>query len=167
MNRAEITFFKVITYLLLPIAFFFGLIASMMLVIALGNLQLLLPVFLLACFTIYVFTSFRFSRTIAAGIPATQKLRDWMRVNAFVCIFMSVLFIMNAAAILYFSDAKLQEMIQPTIDSMGSLAGGLTAEQMTGRMKSFSVFLMVMSVVLLIHIIINFRLQKIFFQHIE
>lgn len=137
----------------------------MMLVIALGNLQLLLPVFLLACFAIYIFTSFRFSQNIVAGIPASQKLRDWMRVNAFVCIFMSVFFIRNAAAILYFSDAKLQEMIQPTIDSMGSLAGGLNAEQMTGRMKSFSVFLMVMSVILLIHIIINFRLQKIFSQN--
>jgi hypothetical protein len=85
-----------------------------------------------------------------------------MRVNGFVTIFMSVLFLMNAAAILFLPEQKLVEMIQPTIDTMGTLAGGITAEQMVGRLKSFSVFLLVVSVTLLIHLVINFRLQKLY-----
>jgi hypothetical protein len=69
---------------------------------------------------------------------------------------------MNAAAILFLPELKLVEMIQPTIDTMGTLAGGITAEQMVGRLKSFSVFLLVVSVTLLIHLVINFRLQKLY-----
>ena len=162
MNRTELTIFKVLTYLLLPIGFFFGMIALMMLVIAIANIQLLLPLFLMACFTIYIFTSFRFTQRIDAGQPVSGKLRDWMRVNGLVTIFMSVLFLMNAAAILFLPELKLVEMIQPTIDTMGTLAGGITAEQMVGRLKSFSVFLLVVSVTLLIHLVINFRLQKLY-----
>jgi len=162
LNRTELTIFKVLTYLLLPIGFFFGLVALMMLVIAISNVQLLLPLFLMACFTIYIFTSFRFTQRIDAGQPVSGKLRDWMRVNGFVTIFMSVLFLMNAAAILFLPEQKLVEMIQPTIDTMGTLAGGITAEQMVGRLKYFSVFLLVVSVTLLIHLVINFRLQKLY-----
>lgn len=162
MNRTELTIFKVLTYLLLPIGFFFGMVAVMMLVVAIANVQLLLPLFLMACFTIYVFTSFRFTQRIDAGQPVSGKLRDWMRVNGFVTIFMSILFLMNAAAILFLPEQKLIEMIQPTIDTMGTLAGGITAEQMVGRLKSFSVFLLIVSVILLIHLVINFRLQKLY-----
>lgn len=162
MYRTELTIFKVLTYLLLPIGFFFGMVALMMLVVAIANVQLLLPLFLMACFTIYIFTSFRFTQRIVADQPVSGKLRDWMRVNGFVTIFMSILFLMNAAAILFLPEQKLVEMIQPTIDTMGTLAGGITAEQMVGRLKSFSVFLLVMSVTLLVHLVINFRLQKIY-----
>ncbi|MFM9021624.1 MAG: hypothetical protein ACKOOA_09895 [Sediminibacterium sp.] len=162
MYRTELTIFKVLTYLLLPIGFFFGMVALMMLVVAIANVQLLLPLFLMACFTIYIFTSFRFTQRIVADQPVSGKLRDWMRVNGFVTIFMSILFLMNAAAILFLPEQKLVEMIQPTIDTMGTLADGITAEQMVGRLKSFSVFLLVMSVTLLVHLVINFRLQKIY-----
>lgn len=167
MNNIELTIFKVLTYLLLPIAFFFGMVAMMMLVIAISNVQLLLPLFLLACFTIYIFTSFRFTQRIAAGQPVSGKLRDWMRVNGFVTIFMSILFLMNAIAILFLPVQKLVEMIQPTIDSMGSLAGGISAEQMVGRLQSFSIFLLLLSVTSLVHLVINFRLQKIYSSPIE
>jgi len=162
LYRTELTIFKVLTFLLLPIGFFFGMVALMMLVFAVANIQLLLPLFLMACFTIYIFTSFRFTQRIDGSQPVSGKLRDWMRVNGFVTIFMSILFLMNAAAILFLPEQKLVEMIQPTIDTMGALAGGITAEQMVGRLKSFSVFLLVMSVTLLVHLVINFRLQKIY-----
>lgn len=162
MNRTELTIFKVLTYLLLPIGFFFGMVALMTLVFAIANIQLLLPLFLMACFIIYIFTSFRFTQRIDGSQPVSGKLRDWMRVNGFVTIFMSILFLMNAAAFLFLPEQKLVEMIQPTIDTMGTLAGGITAEQMVGRLKSFSVFLLVMSITVLVHLVINFRLQKIY-----
>lgn len=139
----------------------------MMLVVAIANVQLLLPLFLMACFTIYIFTSFRFTQRIVADQPVSGKLRDWMRVNGFVTIFMSVLFLMNAAAILFLPEQKLIEMIQPTIDSMGTLAGGISAEQMVGRLQSFSIFLLILSITLLIHLVINFRLQKMYKSPIE
>ena len=85
-----------------------------------------------------------------------------MRVNGYVCIFMSLIFLLNAAAISFLPDQKLLEMIQPTIDNMGSLAGGITAEQMVSKLRSFSFFLLAMSSFLLLHILLNFRLQKIF-----
>jgi hypothetical protein len=162
LNRPPIGIFKILTYLLLPIGFFFGMMGVMMLVIAISNPQILLPLFLMVCFAIYIFTSFRFTQVISAGQPLTQRLRDWMRVNGYVCIFMSLIFLLNAAAISFLPDQKLLEMIQPTIDNMGSLAGGITAEQMVSKLRSFSFFLLAMSSFLLLHILLNFRLQKIF-----
>jgi len=162
LNHLSIGIFKILTYLLLPIGFLFGMLGVMMLVMALGNPQILLPLFLMICFAIYIFTSFRFTQLISAGLPLTQRLRDWMRVNGYVCVFMSLLFLLNAAAISFLPEQKLVEMVQPTIDSMGNLAGGITAEQMVSKLQSFSFFLMAMSSFLLAHIVMNFRLQKIF-----
>lgn len=162
MKHPSIGIFKILTYLLLPIGFLFGMMGVMMLVIAISNPQILLPLFLMVCFAIYIFTSFRFTQLISAGQPLSMKLRDWIRVNGYVCIFMSLMFLLNAAAIIFLPEQKLQEMIQPTIDSMGNLAGGVTAEQMVSKLQSFSFFLMAMSSFLLLHLLLNFRLQKIF-----
>lgn len=160
MNNTQKRIFQILTYLLLPIGLFFGVMGVGMLFLAIVNTQILLPVFMLACFAIYVYCSHRFLQKINAHEQISKSLRDWMRVNAYVCVFMSILFVMNTAVIIYLPSQKLEGFLQPSLDSMGNLANGLSIEKLTQQMKSFSVFLLILCILLLVHIFLNFRLQR-------
>lgn len=149
-----------LTYLLLPIGLFFGTMAVGMLLLAFVNTQILLPVFMLACFAIYVYCSNRFLQKMNAAQEISKSLRDWMRVNAYVCIFMSILFIMNTAVIIYLPQQQLENLLQPSIDVMGNMANGISIERLIHYMKNFSIFMLIMCILLLVHIFLNFRLQR-------
>lgn len=144
----------------MPIGLFFGMMGIGMLLLAIVNTQILLPVFMLACFAIYVYCSHRFLQKINAEEEITKSLRDWMRVNAYVCVFMSILFIMNTVVIIYLPSQQLEGFLQPSLDSMGKLADGMSIERLVHQMKSFSIFLLILSILLLVHIFLNFRLQR-------
>jgi hypothetical protein len=134
--------------------------AAGMLLLAFVNTQMLLPVFMLACFAIYVYCSNRFLQKMKAKEEISKSLRDWMRVNAYVCIFMSILFIMNTAVIIYLPNVQLETVLQPSIDIMGNMANGVSIERLIHYMKSFSLFMLIMCILLLVHIFLNFRLQR-------
>lgn len=149
-----------LTFLLLPFSFFFALMGVLLLLLSVFNLQVLLPVFMLICFCIYMVTSNRFLQKIKQEQPITKGLRDWIRVNAYVSIFMSLLFLLNALVIVFLPAGKLETMLQPSIDLMGNMATGISVDKLIHQMKLFSIFLLVLSLLLLVHIFINFRLQK-------
>lgn len=149
-----------LTFLLLPFSFFFALMGVLLLLLSVFNLQVLLPVFMLICFCIYMVTSNRFLQKIKQEQPITKGLRDWIRVNAYVSIFMSLLFLLNALVIVFLPAGKLETMLQPSIDLMGNMANGISVDKLIHQMKLFSIFLLVLSLLLLVHIFINFRLQK-------
>lgn len=160
MNNSIFNIFRILTYLLLPIGLFFGTMAVGMLFLAFVNTQILLPVFMLACFAIYVYCSNRFLQKMNAAQEISKSLRDWMRVNAYVCIFMSILFIMNTAVIIYLPHEQLETLLQPSLDVMGNMANGISLERLIHYMKNFSLFMLIMCILLLVHIFLNFRLQR-------
>ena len=160
MSNSTLLIFRILTYLLLPVGLFFGTMAAGMLLLAFVNTQMLLPVFMLACFAIYVYCSNRFLQKMKAKEEISKSLRDWMRVNAYVCIFMSILFIMNTAVIIYLPNVQLETVLQPSIDIMGNMANGVSIERLIHYMKSFSLFMLIMCILLLVHIFLNFRLQR-------
>jgi len=161
VHISRLTVFSVLTFLLLPFSFFFALMGVLLLLLSVFNLQVLLPVFMLICFCIYMVTSNRFLQKIKQEQPITKGLRDWIRVNAYVSIFMSFLFLMNAVVILALPDTQLGSMLQPSLDLMGNMANGISVDKLIHQMKLFSIFLLLLSLLLLVHIFINFRLQKI------
>ncbi len=57
---------------------------------------MLLPVFLVACIAIYIFSSFTFVLNgIIKGKVCKSSLKDWIKVNAFVSLFFSSLCVTN------------------------------------------------------------------------
>ena len=98
----QLTVFRILTFILLPIASLFGVMDLMILPSALANPAILLIVFVLAAFVIYTFTSLRFlTKGIDIGRPCKPSLRDWIRVNAFASSFMGIMFLMNALSVFF------------------------------------------------------------------
>src|SRR3954470_1418467 len=85
--KALLIVYRLLTFILLPIAAILGFLDISLLLLALANPAALLPVFAIACIVIYVFTSFFFLiKGILGGMQCKPSLRDWIRVNAFVSI---------------------------------------------------------------------------------
>jgi len=78
----QVQIFKVLTYLLIPIALLFGFMALLVLPTALANPALLLIVFIFSCITIYTFSSLRFVTTaINKAKNCNPSLKDWIKIN--------------------------------------------------------------------------------------
>jgi len=160
--KGIIIFYRLITYILLPVAAllsFFGLFA---LIAAISNPALLLGVFMIAGIVIYTFTGFSFlSKGILEGKKCKPSLRDWIRVNAFVTIAFAFLSLSNA--FMYFNDPNLfKDAMDNAAVVMHQFQGykNISPEYMLQMMKATLYFMMVYSILLLIHIFITFRLLK-------
>jgi ABC-type Na+ efflux pump permease subunit len=157
----QLTIFRVITFILVPIAALFGLMALFMIPIALANPGLLLNVFVLAAFVIYTFSSLRFlTKGIDPGRPCKPKLKDWIRVNAFVSMFMCIMFLQSAITFFGKSKAELKEELQKSLEMLTNVPPMLNANLMVEMMKIVTWFTVIISIILLVHIFINFKLMK-------
>jgi len=88
--------YKVLSFILLPIGAFLGIVCLFALVSALGNISMLLPVFLVACIAIYIFSSFIL---VLNGMIKEKlcnaSLKDWIKVNAYVSLFFAIMCVSN------------------------------------------------------------------------
>ncbi len=156
-----LTLFRILTFLLIPVAVLFGLMDLVMLLVALGNPALLLGFFIVACFVIYVFASLKFMNTgIDRGAPCKPSLRDWVRVNAFVCIYMSVSTILTCSRYFFKSRAAMRAEFEQMLASQPNMPKMANADLLYSVMQGSLYFMLLVSVVLLVHIIINFSLLK-------
>ena len=86
--------YTVLTYILIPIALFFGFLDVLILFSSLANPSALIMVFIIACLVIYTFSSFKFLKMgLEREIVQTSKLKDWIKVNAYVSFFYVVYFL--------------------------------------------------------------------------
>ena len=72
MLNNNLKLYKVLTYILLPIAYFFGFIDVLFFISALANPATLIFVFVIACLVIYSITSYKFYKQ---GIINEQILK--------------------------------------------------------------------------------------------
>ena len=159
----QLTLFRILTFILLPIAFLFGIMELIMLPSALANPAILLILFILAAFVIYTFISFRFlTKGIDIGRPFKPSLRDWIRVNAFVSGFMGIMFLMNALSIFFAGELQLRQIFGQFLETQANVPPMLNLELFIKIMKLAAWFMFFMSIVLLVHIFLNFRLMKIY-----
>jgi hypothetical protein len=155
------TIFRILTFILLPIAGVFGLLGLFMLLIALSNLGLLFSVFMVAAFVIYVFASLQFlTKGMDTGKPCKPGLRDWIRVNAFVTIFMCASSLFSVITILLQGDASLREQAMQMRNALKDAPPMLNMELFVRTIKLASWFMGILSILTLIHIFLNFRLMK-------
>ncbi|MES2005640.1 MAG: hypothetical protein V4450_14070 [Bacteroidota bacterium] len=157
----QLTLFRILSFVLLPIAAMFGFIDFILLLSALANPPLLLMVFLIAAFVIYTFSSLKFlSKGIDTGRPCKPSLRDWIRANAFVSVFMGVMFLLNAVSILFMSDVSLRQFIAQFRETQPNIPAMLTPELFLTILKMMAYFMLFVGAILLTHIFLNFRMLK-------
>jgi hypothetical protein len=157
----QLTIFRVLTFILIPIAAMFGFIDILFILSALANPGLLLIAFILAAFVIYAFVSLRFLlKGIDTGRPCKPSLRDWIRVNAFVSSFMGIMFLLNALSIFFTSDIVLRQYISQFMEMQSNIPPMLNLDLFLSIMKGMAYFMFLLGIVLLIHIQLNFRLLK-------
>jgi len=156
-----LTIYRVLTFILLPVATFLGVIAFFGLLAALVNPTLLMGIFIIACVVIYTFTSFRFlNKGIEQGQPCKPGLKDWIRVNAFgslVFIFMCFLqfyYILTEPALL---NTAMQQAL-----AMQNNSAAASPELMVKVMKGTLYVMLGFTVLLLIHIVFSFYFLKVY-----
>src|SRR5829696_2555663 len=99
MNRLSI--YKIVTYLLLPIGSLLGLFTLIALLFALGNMAMLLSLFITGATVIYIFSSFVFLRKgIERSVVSKKFLKDLIKVNAYVALFFAIMGFMQGIMVL-------------------------------------------------------------------
>ena len=157
----QLKLYTVLSYILIPIALFFAFMDIVLLFSSLANPSALIMVFILACLVIYTFASFKFLKAgIEKEIAQSSKLKDWIKVNAYVSFFLCSLFFINAISILISSDVLLLKFIDEFLQSQPGMPKELTSALMLSLLKGVSVFLLITGIVGLIHIRTSLRLLK-------
>ncbi len=156
-----LTLFRILTFVLLPIAALFAVIDFFMLLTALANPAMLFVVFVMAGFVIYTFASLRFlTKGIDLNKPCKSSLKDWIKVNGYVSIFLGVSFLMNSLTVFFTSEANLRQILNQFLEQQPTVPAMLTPELFIYMMKIAAWFLLFISIALLAHIPINFRMLK-------
>jgi hypothetical protein len=157
----QISFYRILTYLLFPFVILFGFMALIMLMIALANPAALLPVFLLVCVVIYTFASYSFlNKGIAHGKPCRPSLKDLIKVNAYVSMVFGGWWLVQSVAALANPSALRESVSTALAEQKTALPQGITESMMLQGMKGVLYFLIIFCIALLIHISISFRLLK-------
>ena len=158
---ASLKFYRVLSFILIPIALLFAFIDVAFLVTAMANPSVLIFVFAIACLVIYTFASFKFLKSgIEKEVAQSSKLKDWIKVNAYVSFFLCSLFFINAISILISSDVVLLKFIDEFLVQQPTMPKEITSALILSLLKGVSVFLLFTGIVGLIHIRTSLRLVK-------
>jgi len=160
-----IKLYKILTFLLQPIGYIILMMSVSTVMLGLGNPQLLLGGAVGICIFLYLFCGFRFLvKAVVGNQPVKAKLKDWIRVNSFVCLIQGVLMLFSVIAVLYLIPQKdfdktfrmAYDMIaeQTQNANMGSYES--FANSMRGMFRIFGVF----EIVLLVHVFLSWRMLK-------
>lgn len=151
--------YRIFSFLLLPMAILFGMAVLMLLSTAFANPVMLLPMFLIACITIYSFSSLRF---LIKGIDGKNLLRrslkDWIRVNAFASIVFVVMMI--SQCILFLLHPEMMQEILEQAKQMQGTEFDMSPAGLESYLRITSYFFLAYAIVLFMHIIMSFQYLK-------
>ncbi len=156
-----INLYKILTYILLPFAAIFGLLTVVTFFIAIANPAMFLGVFMLAAVTIYVFCCLRFMRQgIGLQHPLTTKLRDWIKVNAYVASPFAIMNLLQSVTIIG-KPSLLQDIVKQMTE-MQQKAGFPTQPAGTydAMLMGLLYVMLLFSIALFVHIILTFTLLR-------
>lgn len=157
----QLTLYKILTIILIPIAALFGFLSLIMIFIALANPVLLLPLFIIIGFTIYTIASSVFLfKGISNNQPCKPKLKDWIKVNGYVSIVMGVMTIFNTITLMSSKKSDLKPYAEQMLAMQPVKQPGMDAEALLRIMSAISYGMMTFAILLLIHLFISFRLLK-------
>lgn len=153
--------YKILSYILLVPAAFLSIMLLFSLVLAIANPAVLLLTFILACVIIYTFVSFNFlQKVIIQQKTVASKLKDWVKVNAYVTLLFALMMIFNTFSALR-SPLQLRSVIKEMLEQQKNNPNIAVPENMmyNATIVMFVVFL-VYSVLLLTHLFIGFKLLQ-------
>lgn len=155
--------YLVLSYLLIPIALFFGLVVSFAVITSFANPSVLLPAFAMACIVIYSFTSFKF---LKLGIEKEQilstQLKDWIKVNAYVSLLIFCMFFLNAVGILISNDASLINYLDNFFAQQPNLPPGFNSQLLLKAFRIAAYFLFVIGALGILHIRMTLKLVRVY-----
>jgi hypothetical protein len=150
----KLIIYRVLSFLLLPMALLFSLIVLMLIRAAFANPVMFAPLFLLTCISIYTFCSLNF---LIRGIDGQKFLgrssKDWLKVNAYV----SIVYAVGAIAeffLVFFNPEQIDKMAGQLKQNAGDDIK-ITTAQFSQYIYGTSCFLLIYGCVLLIHIILS------------
>lgn len=153
--------FRILSYIMIPIACLFGLMGFLILIPALMNPSMWLMLFLFASIVIYTFSSFKFlSSGIERNARCKPSLKDWIKVNAYVSLVMGGMFFINAIGILSLGPVALNDFVTQMIDSQPNLPKGIKPELIISILKTVAGFMLVASIIIVAHVILGLRMVK-------
>ena len=156
-----INLYKILTYLLLPFAIIFGILTVVTFFIAIANPAMFLGVFMLAAVAIYVFCCLRFVRQgINLQRPLTSKLKDWIKVNAYVASPFAIMNLLQSVTIIG-KPSLLQEIVKQMTE-MQQKAGFPTqpAGSYDAMLMGLLYVMLLFSIALFVHILLTFALLR-------
>ncbi len=159
-----IKIYRILTFILLPIEVLMGLLALLMLVMSLGNIGALLPVFMISCTVIYIFSSFRFLNSgIEQQKPLKASLKQWIKVNGYVSTAFAMMMILQLTTLL-FRPEILEEMFTQVMAMQSKMKGQKVPPQFFKNVITGMIYgMLTYALILLVHTIMSFR----FVQHYQ
>ena len=158
MNRLNI--YRIVSYLLLPVGVLLGLATLVALFVALGNIAMLLSLFLTGATVIYIFSSFVFlKKGIEKGVVSKKFLKDLIKVNAYVTLFFAIMGVMQGIMVLL-NPAATKLLIENMLAMQPESTQALGAEKLMQVMKAVLYFMIVLGTLLLFHIGSTFKYLK-------
>jgi len=153
--------FRILSYLMLPIAGLFGLMGLLMLIPALVNPSMWLMLFMFASIVIYTFSSFKFlSSGIERNARCKPTLKDWIKVNAYVSLVTAGMFFINAIGILSLGPIALNDFVTQMIDAQPNLPKGIKPEILISLLKGVAAVMLVLGIIIIAHVILGLGMLK-------
>ncbi len=160
----QLKIYRILTFILIPFAIYAGMEGIVSIFAGFGNPLILLPAAIMICVAIYVFASNIFlNKGIIKSLPCKESLKDWIKVNAIVTIIFAILmFISTLVILLLLSDQKLlQQLVHTSISNQPAIIQqNFTEASYLQLLKNAVYILLPVSIILITHIIITFRLMK-------
>ncbi|MFT3843758.1 MAG: hypothetical protein QM725_01800 [Lacibacter sp.] len=151
--------YRIASFIIVIVAAFLGFASLFALLMALGNPALLLSVFVIVAVVIYSFTSFIFLIKGIDGRNQLQpKLKDWIKVNAYVAIVFVFMNIFQSITII--SNPVILNEALKQISAVQKTAAPVSMDVMIKIVKAVIWFLLVYAIILGMHISATFRLLK-------
>lgn len=155
----------IVTYILLPIAGFIGLIDFFMLLMAMRQPQVLLDVFVTGCVTVYTFASYRFlKRVVLQPSNCNVSIVDWIKVNAYVSVFFA-LRTLYQCSMFAFDKGLQQQAIQQAL--AGNNLPKESMQMLPSIVQGTVMFLLLFVILLLVHIVFSFLAIKHYHHHLK
>jgi hypothetical protein len=157
----KLTIYRILSFLLLPIALLFSITVLFFIRAAFANPAMLLPLFIVACVTVYSFASLNF---LIRGIDGKKFLgrssKDWLKVNAIVSIIFSVLMI-SQCIIFILHPEMLKGLAEQAKQNAGSDLK-VPEASFENYLLFTSYFFLAYAIVLFIHTILSFQYIRLY-----
>ncbi len=159
-----IKLYKILTFLLQPVAYMLLMMSVSSLVMSGLNPQFLLFGAVGVCIFIYAFLCFRFTaKGIIGNQPLKAKLKDWIKVNSYVTLLQAVFMLFAVVMALYVIPKNTFDTTFKTMYEMVQQQG----QQDVGSYEAFTKYMRTMfgvvgiiELVLLVHIFLTWRVLK-------